>query len=189
MSALENQYWIHYKFFKEYKEQFLSKDIQAWEAKHKCNFYFKPDDLADIKSELKCLFLADVKKKHQEHVEIYHPRNYVLAVCKNDLKNTLTKISRLRKNKSRYENEWKVKMIDAKNRKNGNLLTTLDGYSYEEVRELFKSALNIREMAVVYLVHCGFSYVKIAKTMKISADYCRKVYNQAENKLRDALGL
>ena len=80
-------------------------------------------------------------------------------------------------------------MIDAKNRKNGNLLTTLDGYLYEEVRELFKSTLDIREMAIVYLVHSGFKYDKIARTLKISVDYCRKVYNQAESKLRDALGL
>ena len=69
------------------------------------------------------------------------------------------------------------------------MLTTLDGYSYEEIRELFRSVLNIREMAVVYLVHSRFSYIKIAKTLKISADYCRKIYNQAEHKLTEALGL
>ena len=67
-------------------------------------------------------------------------------------------------------------MIDAKNRKNGELLVILDKYSYEEIRELFKAVLNIREMAVVYLIHCGFSYAKIAKTLKISEDYCRKLY-------------
>ena len=73
--------------------------------------------------------------------------------------------------------------------KNENLLVTLDEISYGEVRELFRSVLDIRQMAVVYLVHSGFDYVKIAKTLKISEDYCRKIYNQAENKLTEAIGL
>ncbi|MCK5607818.1 hypothetical protein KAR91_38410 [Candidatus Pacearchaeota archaeon] len=113
----------------------------------------------------------------------------MLTVCKNDLFDILRKALKDSKNKSRYENEWKAKMIDAKNRKNENLLTTLDGYSYAEVRELFDSALNIKEMVVVYLVHCGFDYVKIAKTMNISNDYCRKIYNHAENILTETLKL
>ena len=68
-----------------------------------------------------------------------------------------------------------------------NFLTGFD--NYEEVRELFKAVLTIKEMAVVYLVHCRFSYAKIAKTLKISEDYCRKLYNRAENKLKEALGI
>ena len=189
MSALQNQYWKCYKYYSQYKTQFLHNDIKEWEAKNKCHIHLTVADIADIKSELKCLLLADVKMKYQKHIQISHPRNYVLAVCKNDLKNTLIKLSRLRINKSRYENEWKVKMIDAKNRKNENLLVILDKYSYEEIRELFRAVLTIREIAVVYLVHCQFSYVKIAKAMKISEDYCRKLYNKAENKLKKALGL
>jgi len=189
MSALQNQYWKYYKFFQEYKSQFLYNDIQSWESKNKYYFNFIVADIADIKSELKCLLLADIKKKYQEHRRISHPRNYVFTVCKNDLKNTLVKQSRLRKNESQFEYDWKVKMIDAQNRKNGELLPTLDKYSYEEVRELFKSVLNIKEMAIVYLVHCCFSYAKIAKTLKISEDYCRKLYNRAENKLTEALGV
>lgn len=188
MSALQNQYWACYKFYTEYKEKFLHKDIQTWEVKNKYQFNLTSSDLADIKSELKYLLLADIKKKYQKHTEICHPRNYVLAVCKKDLLDVLRKTSKYRKNKSHYENKWKVKMIDAKNRKNENLLITLDKYSYEEIRELFRSALDIREMAVVYLVHSKFDYAKIAKTLKISVDYCRKIYNQAENKLTEALG-
>ena len=78
-------------------------------------------------------------------------------------------------------------MIDAQNRKSGELLVALNKYSYEEIRELFKSCLTIKEIAVIYLVHCCFGYNKIAKTLKISEDYCRKLYNRAENKLREAL--
>lgn len=189
MSALQSQYWPCYKFFTEYKKLFLHKDVQTWEIKNKYQFNFTADDFEDIRSELKCLLLADIKKKYLTHTPISHPRNYVLTVCKNDLFDILRKTSKDRKNKSRYENEWKVKMIDAKYRKDGNLLTTLDEYSYEDVRELFKSALDIREMAVVYLVHSGFKYDKIARTLKISVDYCRKIYNQAENKLKSVLGL
>ncbi len=189
MSALENQYWACYQFYTEYKEKYLHNDIQMWEARHNCNFYFRFEDIADIRSELKVLLFADIKKKFYNNDKINNTRNYVFTVCKNDLKNILIKISRLRKNKSQYEHEWKIKMIDANNRKKGDLLATLDEYSYVEVRELFMSALDIREMAVVYLVHSGFNYDKIARTLKISVDYCRKIYNQAENKLRDALGL
>ena len=32
-------------------------------------------------------------------------------------------------------------------------------------------------------------YAKIAEALKISVDYCRKIYNQAENKLTEALGI
>ena len=189
MSALQNRYWTHYKFYQEYKEQFLSRDIQVWEIKNKYQFNFTSSGLEDISSELKCLLLADIRNKYLAHIHISHPRNYVLAVCKNDLRNTLIKMVRFRKNKSRYENEWKIKMLNAKNRKSDDLLIYLDQYSYEEVRELFRSELDIREMAVVYLVHSGFDSVKIAKTLKISVEYCRKIYNQAENKLKKALGL
>jgi len=189
MSVLQHQYWTCYKFYKEYIERFIYKDIQAWQSSNKCDLYLKAADLADIKSELKCQLLADIKKKHQKDIEISHPRNYVLAVCKNDLFDVMRKAANDRKKKANYEYEWKVKMIDAKNRKNESLLAALDTYSYEEVRELFLSVLNIREMAVVYLVHSGFDYSKIAKTLKISVDYCRKLYNRAENKLTNALGL
>ncbi len=189
MGALQNQYWAHYKFYQQYKEQFLPKDIQAWEIRNKYKFNFTACDLEDIKSELKCLLLTDIRSKYLAGIHIIHPRNYVLAVCKNDLQNTLIKILRLRKNKSRYEREWKVKMVDAKNRKSNDLLIYLDQYSYAEVRELFMSALNIREMVVVYLVHCRFSYTKIAEILKISVDYCRKIYNQAEHKLTETLDL
>ena len=167
----------------------MYNDIQAWQAANKCYLNLTAADLADIKSELKCMLLGDIKKKHQENVEICHPRNYVLAVCKNDLLDILRKAVNDRKNRANFEYEWKVKMVDAKNRKNESLLTTLDEYSYQEVRELFVSTLNIREMTVIYLVHCGFDYTKIAKTLKISVDYCRKIYNHAENKLTEALGL
>lgn len=187
MSVLQSQYWTCFKFYTEYKEQFLYKDIRAWEVKNRYQFNLTYHDRADIKSELKCLLLSDIKKKYEKHIEICHPRNYVLAVCKNDLFDILRKAANDRKNKLRYEKEWKVKMIDAKNRKNENLLVTLDSYSYEEIRELFKSVLTIREMAVVYLVHCFFSYARIAKTLKISEDYCRKIYNTAENKLTKAV--
>jgi len=189
MSALQNQYWKCYPFFKEYKEKYLYNDIQAWQATNKCYLNLTAADLADIKSELKCMLLGDIKKKHQKNIEICHPRNYVLAVCKNDLLDILSKTANDRKKKSNFEYEWKVKMIDAKNRKNESLLTTLDKYSYEEVRELFVSKLNIREITVIYLVHCDIDYAKIAKILKISVDYCRKIYNQAENKLTEALGL
>ena len=189
MSALQNQYWTYYKFYTEYKEQFFYKDIQAWQAANNCYLNLKPADLADIKSELKCLLLADIKKNHQKNVEICHPRNYVLAVCKKDLFDILRKAANDRKNRANFEHEWKAKMLDAKNRKNESLLATLDKYSYEEIRELFVSALNIREITVIHLVHCDFDYVKIAQTLKISVDYCRKIYNQAENKLTAALGL
>ena len=189
MSALDGQYLACFKFYEEYVQKFLNKDIREWEAKNKYTFNLTAADLEDVRSELKCLLLTDIDQKYKDRIQIYHPRNYVFTVCKNDLKNTLIKLARLRKNESRYEHEWKVKMIDAKNRKSENLLATLDKYSYVEVRELFKSALDIREMAVVYLVHTGFAYAKIAKTLKISEDYCRKIYNQAESKIKIALGL
>jgi len=189
MSVLQNQYWRYYEYFKEYKEHFLLNDIQAWEVKNMCYFDFTAADIADIKSELKCLLLADIKKKYQACSQISHPRNYVLAVCKNDLFDILRKAKNHRKLKANFEYDWKLKMIDAHNRKNGELLVILNQYSYEEIRELFKSVLNIREMAVIYLIHCGFSYVQIAKTLKISEDYCRKLYNRAENKLTEALGI
>jgi DNA-directed RNA polymerase specialized sigma24 family protein len=189
MSALQNQYWKCYKYYTEYKTQFLVKDIQSWEVRNICYFNFRPADIAEIRSELKCLLLADIKKKYQASSQINHPRNYVLKTCKYDLFDILRKTKKHKKLKSKFEYDWKVKMIDAKNRKNGKLLTTLDEYSYEEIRELFKSVLNITEMAVVYLVHCEFEYEKIAKTLKISDDYCRKLYNQAENKLKKALAL
>ena len=187
MSALQNQYWTCYNFYTEYKTRFFHKDIQTWEIKNNYYFNFIPAELADIKSELKCLLLADIKKKYQKRVEISHPRNYVLAVCKNDLIDILRKTTNNRKNRTHYENKWKVKMIDAKNRKNENLLVTLDEISYGEIRELFKSVLDIREMVVVYLVHSGFTYDTIAETLKISADYCRKIYNKAEKKLMSVL--
>ena len=91
MSALQNQYWKYYKFYTEYKEQFILNDIQRWQIKNKCYFNFTAADIADIKSELKCLLLADVKKKYQAHSQISHPRNYVLAVCKHDLFDILRK--------------------------------------------------------------------------------------------------
>ena len=168
MSALQSQYWKYYKYYQEYKKEFLYKDIQAWEIRNKYHFNFIAADIADIKSELKCLLLTDIKKKYQTYSPIYHSRNYVLTTCKQDLFDILRKTKKNKKLKSQYEYDWKVKMIDAKNRKNENLLTTLDKYSYEEIRELFKSCLNIKEMAVVYLIHCGFSYAKIAKALKIS---------------------
>ena len=189
MSVLQNQYWKYYKYYKEYKEHFLLNDIQVWEVRNMCYFDFTAADIADIKSELKCLLLADIKKKYQACRQISHPRNYVLAVCKNDLFDILRKAKNHRKLKANFEYDWKLKMIDAHNRKNGELLVILNQYSYEEIRELFKSVLNIREMAVIYLIHCGFSYVQIAKTLKISEDYCRKLYNRAENKLTGALGI
>jgi len=189
MSALQNQYWKYYKYYTEYKEQFLVKDIQTWEVRNKYRFNFTATDIADVKSELKCLLLADIKKKYQAYSQITHPRNYVLTTCKQDLFDILRKTKKHKKRKSQFEYEWKVKMVDANNRKNGELLTTLDKYPYEDIRELFKSCLNIREMAVVHLIHCQFSYAKIAKTLKISEDYCRKLYNQAEKKLRGAVGL
>ena len=189
MSALQNQYWKCYKYYTEYKKQFLVKDIQSWEVRNICYFNFRPDDIAEIRSELKCLLLADIKKKYQAHRQISHPRNYVLKTCKYDLFDILRKAKKHRKHKAHFEYEWKLKMIDAHNRKDGELLVILNQYSYEEIRGLFKSVLNIREMAVIYLIHCGFSYVQIAKTLKISEDYCRKLYNRAENKLKEALGV
>ena len=189
MSALQNQYISCHKFYSSYKNQYLFKDINEWEVRNQYYFNFTANDLADIKSELKCLLLADIHEKYKNNIPIYHPRNYVFSVCKNDLKNALIKRSRLRKNRKQFEKEWKLKMIDAKNRKNDNLLTILDQYTYEEVREVFRSALDIREMAIVYLVHSGFSYLTISKALKISAEYCRKIYNRAENKLKKALGL
>ena len=187
MSALRSQYWSCYQYYREYKEKYLHQDIQAWEARHSCNFYFQPDDIADIKSELKVLLFADIKKKFDNNNKISNPRNYVFAVCKNDLLDILRKTSKYRKYRSHYENEWKIKMINAKNGGKGDLLTTLDGYSYVEVIELFRLTLDIMEMAIVYLVHSGFDYENIAGTMKISVDYCRKIYKQAENKLIKAL--
>ena len=189
MGALQKQYWKYYKFYQEYKKEFLLKDILSWEFRNKYHFNFTAADIADIKSELKCRLLVDIKKKYQAYNQIYHPRNYVLTTCKHDLFDILRKTKKNKKLKSQFESDWKVKMIDAKNRKNEELLTTLDKYSYEEIRELFKSCLNIKEMAVVYLVHCCISYAKIAKTLKISEDYCRKLYNRAENKIRKALGM
>jgi DNA-directed RNA polymerase specialized sigma24 family protein len=188
MSALDSQYLACFGFYEEYIQKYLNKDIKEWEAKNKYTFNLTADDIEDIRSELKCLLLIDINKKYENRIPIRHPRNYVLTVCKNDLKNTLIKMVRLRKNESRYEHEWKLKMIDAKNRKDEHILTILDKYPYVEVRELFKSALDIREMAIVYLFHSDFDYIQIAKTLKISEDYCRKIYNQAEGKLKNALG-
>ena len=68
MSALQSQYWKYYKFFTEYKKDFLQKDIHAWEANNKYEFNFTPYDFDDIRSELKCLLLADIKKKYLKQV-------------------------------------------------------------------------------------------------------------------------
>ena len=189
MSALQNQYWKLYTFFQQYKEQSLRRDIQAWETKNKWYLNFTAWDIKDVASELKCLLFADIRSKYWSGVHISHPRNYVFTVCRNDLFDILRKTKRHQQFKSRYEHEWKIKILNSKNRKKENLLVTLDQYSYEEVRELFRSALDIREMAVVYLVHSGFDYLSIAQTLKISEDYCRKIYNQAKNKLKKAVGL
>ena len=97
MSALQKQYWDCYQYYKEYKEQFLHKDIRSWEVKNKYQFSLTSADLEDIRSELKCLLLADIKKKYQENIKISHPRNYVLAVCKNDLFDILRKTTNDRK--------------------------------------------------------------------------------------------
>ena len=131
--------------------------------------------------------VEDIKKKYDKNLEIYNYKNYVITVCKYDIMDILGKRLKLRKNNSKYESKWKAKMIDAWNRKNDNLLTTLNEFSYMEVRELFREVLDIREMAVIFLVHVGFNYCKIGETLKISADYCRKLYNQAEKKIRKAL--
>ena len=189
MSALQNQYFSCYTYYSSYKNQYLLKDIIQWETRNQCYFNFTSHDLADIKSELKCRLLTDIKKKYQQYQSVYNLNQYVLKTCRYDLFDILRKMKKYRTKRTQFEKEWKLKMIDANNRKTGKLLVILDTYNYEEVRELFKAVLTIKEMAVVYLVHCRFSYAKIAKTLKISEDYCRKLYNRAENKLKEALGI
>ena len=91
MDALDKRYWCCFRHYKEYTKQFMLKDIQDWEAIHNFYFYFKPDDIADIKSELKCLLFADIKKKYDKNLEIYNYKNYVITVCKYDIMDILGK--------------------------------------------------------------------------------------------------
>jgi len=194
MKTLQDQLIDHISILDHYCSKSLSKKVSKFNSKHKQPLqqdrYYS---LEDVHSYLKIEVIKSVTNKYNKSgFPLDHsPLKYIKSIFENGIKGYLMEQGHYVKCQTEYINDIKGRMIMESECHNYKLGVHIDGMSYIDARELLKEAFDgsIKHDAVFYMVQQKYSYNKIAKLLKVSVDYVRKIWNESENMLSDLLGL
>ena len=146
-------------------------------------------DRDDLVSELKRTLFVAIRGKYKTDTSVGNRWNYTVTVAKNRLQSWLVQFMKRKTKQKHYEDYWEGRAAEDDARERSTALIYIDGLPGIELSELFVNHLNIKQTEIIWLRYCGHSNEDIAEQLKLSKDYVRKLYRQAELVLAEALNI